>query len=61
VSAALSIGEFGATSFLSRQESQTLPVVLAQVLGRPGDIVQAAGFALSLVMALFVAVVVARA
>jgi hypothetical protein len=36
-------------------------VVLAQVLGRPGDIVQAAGFALSLVMALFVAVVVARA
>lgn len=61
VSAALSIGEFGATSFLSRQESQTLPVVLAQLLGRPGEIVQAAGFAVSLLMATFVAVVVARA
>lgn len=61
VSAALSIGEFGATSFLSRQGSQTLPVVLAQLLGRPGDIVQAAGFALSLVMAVIVAAVVARA
>jgi len=61
VSAALSIGEFGATSFLSRQDSQTLPVVLAQLLGRPGEIVQAAGFAVSLLMATFVALVVARA
>lgn len=61
VSAALSIGEFGATSFLSRQDSQTLPVALAQLLGRPGDIVQQAGFAVSLIMVVFVAAAVSRA
>ena len=61
VSAALSIGEFGATMFLSRQDTQTLPVLLAQLLGRPGDVVQAAGFAVSLIMVVFVAVVVSRA
>lgn len=61
VSAALSIGEFGATSFLSRQDTQTLPVALAQLLGRPGDIVQQAGFAVSLIMVVFVAAAVSRA
>jgi thiamine transport system permease protein len=34
LSAALSLGEFGATSFLTRQRTQTLPIV---VDGRAGD------------------------
>jgi thiamine transport system permease protein len=37
LSAALSLGEFGATSFLTRQRTQTLPIVVDQLLGRAGD------------------------
>lgn len=33
---ATSLGEFGATSFLSRPESPTLPVVIYRLFGRPG-------------------------
>ncbi|HNA99298.1 MAG TPA: ABC transporter permease subunit, partial [Marmoricola sp.] len=31
---AVSLGEFGATSFLARQDAPTLPVVIYQLLGR---------------------------
>ena len=33
---AVSLGEFGATSFLSRPERPTLPVVIYQLISRPG-------------------------
>lgn len=33
---AVSLGEFGATSFLARPESPTLPVAIFQLAGRPG-------------------------
>ena len=33
---AISLGEFGATSFLASPERQTLPVLIARLLGRPG-------------------------
>lgn len=33
---AVSLGEFGATSFLARDESPTLPVVIFRLLGHPG-------------------------
>ncbi|MFL6158637.1 MAG: ABC transporter permease, partial [Marmoricola sp.] len=33
---AVSLGEFGATSFLARDDSPTLPVVIFQLIGRPG-------------------------
>lgn len=33
---AVSLGEFGATSFLARPENPTLPVVIYQLLGHPG-------------------------
>jgi thiamine transport system permease protein len=33
---AVSLGEFGATSFLARPESPTLPVVIYQLISRPG-------------------------
>lgn len=33
---AVSLGEFGATSFLARSNNPTLPVVIYQLLGRPG-------------------------
>jgi len=34
---AVSLGEFGATSFLARPERPTLPVVIYQLISRPGD------------------------
>ncbi|MDO5495881.1 MAG: iron ABC transporter permease [bacterium] len=33
---AISLGEFGATSFLARPETATLPVVIFRLIGRPG-------------------------
>jgi thiamine transport system permease protein len=34
---AVSLGEFGATSFLARDEHPTLPLVIFQLIGRPGS------------------------
>lgn len=34
---AVSLGEFGATSFLASPSYQTLPVVIVQLLSRPGS------------------------
>ena len=34
---AVSLGEFGATSFLARPESPTLPVVVFELISRPGQ------------------------
>jgi len=53
VSMAVSIGEFGATSFLTRRTTETLPVAIARLLGRPGDVLQAQGYALSAILVLF--------
>ena len=33
---AISLGEFGATSFLARPDAPTLPVVIFRLIGRPG-------------------------
>ena len=34
---AVSLGEFGATAFLARQDAPTLPQLIVRLLGRPGD------------------------
>jgi thiamine transport system permease protein len=34
---AISLGEFGATVFLARPDSPTLPVVIFRLLGQPGN------------------------
>jgi len=36
LSGALSLGEFGATSFLTRRDTETLPIAIARLLGRAG-------------------------
>ena len=41
---AVSIGEFGATSFLTRRESETMPIAIARLLGKPGDTNQLTGY-----------------
>jgi thiamine transport system permease protein len=56
---AVSLGEFGATSFLSRRGTETLPVAVERLLGRTGDLLQAQGAALATVLLLVTVAVVA--
>lgn len=55
---AVSLGEFGATSFLARDESATVPVVIFQLLGHPGDHNHGMALAASVLLASATAVVV---
>jgi thiamine transport system permease protein len=45
--AAVSLGEFGAASMLSRSGAETLPVAISRLLARTGDTVRAQAFALA--------------
>ena len=47
---AVSLGEFGAASLLSRSGAETVPVVVGRLLARTGDLVRAQAFALSTVL-----------
>ena len=51
LAAAISLGEFGATSFLSRSGGETLPIAIEQLLGRTGSLLQTKGYALAAVLA----------
>ena len=51
LAAAISLGEFGATSFLSRSGGETMPIAIEQLLGRTGSVLQAQGFALATLLA----------
>lgn len=54
---AVSLGEFGATSFLARDDNPTLPVVIYQLISHPGDANFAMAMAASVVLATATAVV----
>lgn len=56
--AAISLGEFGATSLLTRSGTETLPVTIARLLGRTGDVPRAQAFALASILAAVTAVVI---
>ena len=49
--AAISLGEFGATSFLSRRGNETLPIAIETLLGRGGSLLQAKGYVLASLLA----------
>jgi thiamine transport system permease protein len=51
LAAAISLGEFGATSLLSRSGRDTMPIVIEQLLGRTGSILQAQGYVLAAMLA----------
>jgi thiamine transport system permease protein len=53
---AMSVGEFGATVFLSRQDRPTVPVLIGRLLGRPGSANLGQALALSCVLGLIAAV-----
>ena len=44
---AISLGEFGATAFIVRPDTPTLPIVVFRLLGQPGDIAFGAAMASS--------------
>jgi thiamine transport system permease protein len=55
---AASLGEFGATSFLARDEHPTVPVVIFRLIGHPGEMNYGMALAASVVLATATAVVV---
>ena len=55
---AISLGEFGATSFLSRSGGETMPIAIERLLGRTGSILQAQGYALATMLAAVTVLVV---
>ena len=54
LAAAVSLGEFGASSFLTRRTSATLPTEIASLLGRPGDAVQTQAYVLATLLIIFI-------
>ena len=56
---AVSLGEFGATSFLARPDFPTLPVVIFHLIGRPGEANFGMALAASVVLAAVTALVIA--
>ncbi|CAM3780527.1 iron ABC transporter permease [Occultella aeris] len=54
---AVSLGEFGATSFLSRPDRPTLPVVIFRLIGRPGPENYGMALAASVVLAVLTATI----
>lgn len=58
LAAAISLGEFGATTFLTRSGRETMPIAIARLLGRTGEIPRAQGFALATVLLAVTAVII---
>lgn len=55
---AVSLGEFGATSFLARNDSAfTAPLAIFRLLSQPGDLLRGRALALSVVLGVLVAVI----
>lgn len=50
MAAAVSLGEFGATAFIVRPESTTMPVLIARLLARPGPVNLSASMALAVLL-----------
>jgi thiamine transport system permease protein len=59
LSAVISLGEFGATTLLTRSGRETMPIAIGRLLQRAGDIPRSQGFALATILMVVTAVVVA--
>jgi thiamine transport system permease protein len=57
--AAVSLGEFGATSFLARTDAPTVPVLIGRLLARPGEANVGQAAALSVLLVVVTALVMA--
>ena len=58
LAAAISLGEFGATTFLTRAGRETMPIAIARLLGRAGELPRAQGFALATILLLATAFII---
>ena len=47
---AVSLGEFGATSFIARADAPTLPIAIFRLLSRPGEVLEGRAMALAVVL-----------
>ena len=47
IACAVSLGEFGASSFLVRRNNETLPLMISRLLSRPGETIQAQAYAIA--------------
>jgi thiamine transport system permease protein len=56
--AAISLGEFGASTFLTRSGHDTLPLAIAHLLARTGAVPRAQGFALATILLLICGAIV---
>ena len=61
LAAAISLGEFGATTFLTRSGRETLPIAIARLLGRAGQVPRAQAFALATMLLVVTAAIAAAA
>lgn len=59
--AAVSLGEFGATAFLVRLDTPTVPVLIVRLLGRPGEANLGIAAALSVSLVVITVIIVATA
>lgn len=57
----VALGEFGASSFLARPQTPTMPIAIARLSGRPGQVVQGQAAALALVLGVLTMVCVGLA
>ena len=58
LAAAVSLGEFGATAFLVRADTPTVPVQIVRLLGRPGEANLGQALALSVILVVVTAAIV---
>jgi len=61
IAAAISLGEFGVTSFLTRSNSTTMTMAISQLLGRPGALTQQSGYVLASLLIVLTVGVTSRA
>ena len=59
--AAISLGEFGATTFLTRAGRETMPIAIGRLFGRAGELPRAQGFALATILFAVTAMVITAA
>lgn len=58
LAAAISLGEFGATTVLTRAGTETMPIAIARLLGRAGELPRAQGFALATMLLVATAIII---
>jgi thiamine transport system permease protein len=61
LAAAVSLGEFGATAFLVRSDTPTVPVQIVRLLGRPGEANLGQALALSVILVIVTGIIIGLA